>query len=89
MLNLKHVTGEVRRAEKLLSGPEIMFPVLERPDFVAASPAMQELLATAEQSADSTAKVVITGESGVGKDVVARYIHSCSSRRRATAARAR
>ena len=44
---------------------------------------MTELLAMAERAAESPAKVLITGESGVGKDVVARYIHSCSSRRQA------
>ena len=42
---------------------------------------MTELLAMAERAAESPAKVLITGESGVGKDVVARYIHSQSSRR--------
>ena len=35
----------------------------------------------AVRAAESPAKVLITGESGVGKDVVARYIHSHSSRR--------
>src|SRR3954453_10047846 len=59
-----------------------MLSPVERPDVVAASPLMQELLSIAEQSAESNAKVVITGESGVGKDVIARYIHSCSGRRR-------
>ena len=49
--------------------------------FVVASPAMTELLAMAARAAESPAKVLITGESGVGKDVVARYIHSRSSRR--------
>src|SRR4051812_29839672 len=58
-----------------------MLSPVERPDVVAASPLMQELLSIAEQSAESNAKVVITGESGVGKDVIARYIHSCSGRR--------
>jgi transcriptional regulator with PAS, ATPase and Fis domain len=42
---------------------------------------MAELLAMAERAAGSPAKVLITGESGVGKDVVARHIHSHSSRR--------
>ena len=37
----------------------------------------------AERAAESPAKVLITGESGVGKDVVARYLHNCSSRRQA------
>ena len=54
---------------------------LEQPDFVVASSAMTELLAMAARAAESPAKVLITGESGVGKDVVARYIHSHSSRR--------
>ena len=54
---------------------------LEQPSFVVASAAMTELLAMAERAAESPAKVLITGESGVGKDVVARYIHSHSSRR--------
>ena len=44
---------------------------------------MTELLAMAEGAAKSPGTVLITGESGVGKDVVARYIHSQSSRRRA------
>jgi transcriptional regulator with PAS, ATPase and Fis domain len=56
--------------------------VVEPPFFVAASPVMQELLSIAERAAESTAKVLITGESGVGKDLVARYIHTHSSRRR-------
>ena len=44
---------------------------------------MTELLAMARGAAESPATVLITGESGVGKDVVARYIHSHSSRRHA------
>ena len=54
---------------------------LEPPTFVVASRAMTDLLAMAARAAESPAKVLITGESGVGKDVVARYIHSHSSRR--------
>ena len=49
---------------------------LEQPDFVVASAAMTDLLAMAARAAESPAKVLITGESGVGKDVVARYIHA-------------
>src|SRR3954470_15469387 len=54
---------------------------VEPPTFVVASLAMTELLAMAERAAESPAKVLITGESGVGKDVVARYIHRHSTRR--------
>ena len=53
---------------------------MSNPKLVVESPAMMELLAMADRAAKSPAKVLITGESGVGKDLVARYIHSQSSR---------
>jgi transcriptional regulator with PAS, ATPase and Fis domain len=43
---------------------------------------MQSVLAAAKRVAASNVKVLITGESGVGKDVIARYIHSQSARAR-------
>ena len=48
---------------------------------IVASPQMSELLKFAERAASSDAKVLITGESGVGKDVIARHIHINSPRR--------
>ena len=50
---------------------------------VVASRAMTDLLSIAERAAKSPAKVLITGESGVGKDVVARFIHNQSPRKAA------
>ena len=50
---------------------------------VVASPAMMELLSMADRAAKSPTKVLITGESGVGKDLVARYIHNQSPRKAA------
>jgi DNA-binding NtrC family response regulator len=47
---------------------------------VIASRAMTDLLSMAERAAQSSAKVLITGESGVGKDLIARYLHSRSTR---------
>jgi DNA-binding NtrC family response regulator len=48
--------------------------------FLADSPAMKDVLATVQQVADSRATVLVTGESGVGKEVVARALHTFSSR---------
>jgi DNA-binding NtrC family response regulator len=42
---------------------------------------MTELLAMAKAAAESPAPILITGESGVGKDLMARYIHRQSRRR--------
>ena len=53
------------------------------PGLIVASRAMTDLLATAERAAKSPAKVLITGESGVGKDVVAHFIHKQSPRKAA------
>jgi transcriptional regulator with PAS, ATPase and Fis domain len=44
---------------------------------------MNELISIAERAAESTAKVLITGESGVGKDLVARHVHRHSVRKHA------
>ncbi|HEY7510739.1 MAG TPA: sigma-54 dependent transcriptional regulator [Vicinamibacteria bacterium] len=55
----------------------------ERPEtpFVSTHPAMLRIKEIALQVADTDAPVLITGESGVGKEVLARFIHARSSRR--------
>ena len=53
---------------------------------IGSSPAMRELDRDIDTAARSHAKVLITGETGVGKDVVARLIHQRGSRSRATMA---
>ena len=50
------------------------------PDIVGASPALTRVLSMARRVAAGNAKVLITGESGVGKDVIARLIHTRSPR---------
>src|SRR2546430_6370248 len=47
---------------------------------IAHSPAMQAVLRVLEKVAPSDANVLITGEHGTGKEVVARYIHAASKR---------
>lgn len=47
---------------------------------IAASEQMKDVLELVERAADYKTTVLITGESGVGKEVVARSIHELSSR---------
>jgi len=51
----------------------------ERP-MVANDPAMQAVIALADQVAASEASILITGESGAGKEVMARHVHAKSRR---------
>jgi DNA-binding NtrC family response regulator len=50
------------------------------PEIVTRAPAMRELLETVRRIAPSGVPVLIFGESGVGKELVARGIHSASDR---------
>ena len=52
----------------------------EHPNVVARSAKMQEVLATVEQVAQTNSTVLLGGESGVGKDLIARAIHEKSRR---------
>ena len=57
--------------------------VRQQSDFTmlfGTSPRMLEVKMTIEQVADTTATVLVRGESGTGKEVVARMVHSESSR---------
>jgi two-component system response regulator FlrC len=52
----------------------------ERP-MIAEDASMKEVVALADQIAASDASILITGESGVGKEVIARYVHKKSKRK--------
>ena len=47
---------------------------------ISADPAMKAVVALADQVARSDASILITGESGVGKEVMARHLHNGSKR---------
>ncbi|WP_456380664.1 sigma-54-dependent transcriptional regulator [Thiolapillus sp.] len=70
-------------AEVLLKMAErFLIPAEEQGNdgMVAADPVSKELARLAQRVASSGATVMITGESGVGKEVLARYIHNHSDR---------
>ena len=50
------------------------------PNIIAGSPKMQEVLAVVERVAPTNSTVLLGGESGVGKDLIARVIHEKSRR---------
>ena len=51
----------------------------ERP-MIARDPVIRKVVALADQVARSSASILITGESGSGKEVMARYVHERSKR---------
>jgi DNA-binding NtrC family response regulator len=51
-----------------------------RPEFIASAPSMQPVLQTMARIGPSDANVLITGEHGTGKEVVARTLHALSAR---------
>jgi len=73
-LKLTALSGEVSRLRKTTSG-EFGFG-----DLIGESAAMHETVALGERAAQSNIPILITGESGVGKEVVARAIQGASDR---------
>jgi DNA-binding NtrC family response regulator len=51
------------------------------PAFIGESPAIREIRRTIDRIAPSDASVLITGEHGTGKEVVAAWVHALSDRR--------
>jgi DNA-binding NtrC family response regulator len=80
--HLQHVVARTLEAARLRQRVESLQTELSgRHSLVVGdSPAMQEAVRTAERAAPSMATVLLLGESGSGKEVVARYIHQQSRR---------
>jgi DNA-binding NtrC family response regulator len=67
------------RAERLAAENRLL-QVLGRPEFIASSPSMQPVLDAIARVGPSDANVLITGEHGSGKEVVAQTLHALSAR---------
>jgi DNA-binding NtrC family response regulator len=69
----------LREAERLAAENRLL-RAEGRPEFIAAAPAMQLVLETITRVGPSEANVLITGEHGTGKEVVAKTLHALSPR---------
>lgn len=82
--SLDHVgllLGRVLEVHTLRRENKTLRYALEQPVLLeSSSPSMQRALATARQAAGSDVTVLLTGESGTGKNVLARATHSWSPR---------
>ena len=85
LLSLISVHAELHQALRRARQLELENRLLRSdgmPDFVAGAPAMQPVLELIAQVGPSDANVLITGEHGTGKEIVARLLHSASPRAR-------
>jgi DNA-binding NtrC family response regulator len=74
-LNTSALEGELARIKHSRSG------TLGFADIITKSPVMAAVLRMAEKAATSTIPVLVSGESGVGKELIARAIHGSGERR--------
>jgi len=68
------------RDQEVATHQEMLDEISTEIDFTTRSPAMQRTLELARRVADSEATILPSGESGTGKTVLARAIHSWSKR---------
>jgi NtrC-family two-component system response regulator AlgB len=73
--NARRLENRVVELESMLSGTETLA------DFTTQEPLVQKLFETATKAADSAATLLLLGESGTGKSVLARALHKNSPRR--------
>jgi DNA-binding NtrC family response regulator len=74
-LSTRALETEIQRLKRTRSG------TLTFKDIITSSPRMHPMLRQANKAAGSTIPVLIEGQSGVGKELVARAIHGCGERR--------
>ncbi|MBI1684614.1 sigma-54-dependent transcriptional regulator [Caulobacter hibisci] len=73
-LSMGDLKGEVDRLNKRVTGRTTFA------DLIGTSPAMTMVKRIGERAAKSSIPVLITGESGVGKELIARAVHGSSDR---------
>lgn len=73
-LDVGNLVGEVKRLKKTAEGG------LSFDDLIGNAPSMRSVVAMGERGARANIPILITGESGVGKEVIARAIQTASDR---------
>jgi len=85
LLSLIRVHAELHQALRRTRQLELENRLLRAegmPEFVASAPSMQPVLELIAQVGPSDANVLITGEHGTGKEIVAKLLHAASPRAR-------
>ena len=85
LLSLIRVHAELHQALRRARQLELENRLLRAegmPEFVASAPSMQPVLELIARVGPSDANVLITGEHGTGKEIVARLLHAASPRAR-------
>ena len=77
--SLAVVLGEAKRQTQQLE--YLARTMMHQDSLVAESPAMKEILATLQYVSEMDSTVLLTGETGSGKEVLARFIHNNSVRK--------
>lgn len=70
----------VDRKELVVETKVLRRKVVKTRDIIGESPAIQNILETIDKVAPTDARVLITGDNGTGKELVARWIHEKSMR---------
>ena len=80
LLNTHVELGRALRATRRLSDANRLLRKEGYPEFIAESPAMEPVKRLLERIGPSDANVLITGEHGTGKEVIALWLHAASER---------
>ena len=82
--DLEDSLARLLSGSRRLAADEVLRRAVERPysfgEFLGESPAMQEVYSVIDRVAASSVDVLVTGETGTGKELVARAIHGGSRR---------
>jgi PAS domain S-box-containing protein len=83
LLKLKYKIEDLQELKNLRDSSEATFSV-EHPDFTISSYSMKPVFEMINRASITDAKILLQGETGVGKTMIAKYIHEHSKRFRSS-----